>query len=242
VGNARARKVPAQLVEDEDYQLRYERVAGIDVAKAKADVCTRLPPAREGGRRASRVETVPAAAREVMALAGRLLADGVEVVVMESTSDYWRIWYYLLEAAGLTVQLVNSRHARQLAGRPKTGQKDAQQLARLAEMGLLRPSFVPPPEIRALRDLTRTRLQVLKDRTREWQRPEKLLEGALIKLSSVVYSMARNKTAWAILAAIAGGERDPKVLAARVHGNIKGGAAAIGQSLEGMLPGDHHRP
>jgi len=85
-------RIPAQLVEDEDYQLRYERVAGIDIAKAKADVCTRLPPARGGGRRASRVEEVPAAAREVVALAGRLLADGVELVVMESTSDYWRIW------------------------------------------------------------------------------------------------------------------------------------------------------
>jgi transposase len=79
-------------VEDEDYQLRYERVAGIDVAKAKADVCTRLPPAREGGRRVSRAETIAATAREVLALAGRLIADGVEVVVMESTSDYWRIW------------------------------------------------------------------------------------------------------------------------------------------------------
>jgi hypothetical protein len=104
VGRARARKISAQLVEDEDYQLRYERVAEIDVAKAKADVCTRLPPAREGG---------------------------------------------------LRVQLVNSRHARQLAGRPKIDQKDAQWIVRLAEMGLLRPSFVPPPEIRALRDLTR---------------------------------------------------------------------------------------
>jgi hypothetical protein len=90
VGNARARKVPAQLVEDEDYQLRYERVAGTGVAKAKGDVCTRLPPAREGGRRVSRVETVPATAGEVTAVAGRLIADGVEVVVMESTSDYVR--------------------------------------------------------------------------------------------------------------------------------------------------------
>ncbi len=152
----------------------------------------------------------------------------------------WRIWYYLLESAGLNVQLVNSRHARQLAGRPKTDQKDAQWIARLAEMGLLRPSFVPPPEIRALRDLARTRLQLLKDRTREWQRLEKLLEGALIKLSSVVYSMARNKTAWSILEAIVAGERDPKVLAARTHGNIKGGSAVIEQALEGMLLGDHH--
>ena len=120
MGHVRARRIPAQLVEDEDYQLRYERVAGIDVAKAKTDVCTRLPAAREGGRRASRVEEVGATAREVLALAGRLIADGVELVVMESTSDYWRIWYYLLESAGLSVQLVNSRHARQLAGRPKT--------------------------------------------------------------------------------------------------------------------------
>ena len=240
MGHARARKVPAQLVEDEDYQLRYERVAGIDVAKAKADVCTRLPAAREGGRRASRVETVGATAREVLALAGRLLADGVEVVVMESTSDYWRIWYYLLESAGLNVQLVNSRHARQLAGRPKTDQKDAQWIARLAEMGLLRPSFVPPPEIRALRDLTRTRLQLLKDRTREWQRLEKLLEGALIKLSSVVYSMARNKTAWAILEAIVAGERDPEGPRGPHPRQHQGRQCRDRAGLEGMLLGDHH--
>ena len=240
MGHARARRIPARLMEDEDYQLRYERVAGIDVAKAKADVCTRLPAAREGGRRASRVEEVPATAGEVLALAARLLADGVELVVMESTSDYWRIWFYLLEGAGLAVQLVNSRQARQLAGRPKTDQKDAQWIARLAEMGLLRPSFVPPPEIRALRDLTRTRLQLVKDRTREWQRLEKLLEGALVKLSSVVHSLARTKTARGILEAIAGGERDPKALAALTHGNVKGGAAAIEKALEGMLLGDHH--
>jgi transposase len=240
VGNARARRVPAQLVEDEDYQLRHERVAGIDIAKAKADVCTRLPPARDGGRRASRVEEVPARARDVMELAGRLLDDGVELVVMESTSDYWRLWYYLLESAGLSVQLVNSSHARQLAGRPKTDRLDAQWLARLAEMGLLRPSFVPPPEIRALRDLARTRLQLVRDRTREWQRLEKLLEGALVKLSSAVSSLARTKTARDIVEAIAAGERDPKALAALAASHVKGGRAAIERSLEGMQVGDHH--
>ena len=92
MGHARARKIPALLVEDEEYQLRHERVAGIDIAKAKADVCTRLPPQRDGGRRASRVEEVPATAAAILALAGRLLANRVELVVMESTSDYWRIW------------------------------------------------------------------------------------------------------------------------------------------------------
>jgi len=240
MGNARARKIPAQLIEDEDYQLRYDRVAGTDIAKAKADVCTRLPPARDGGRRASRLEEVPATAKAILALAGRLLADRVELVVMEATSDYWRIWYYLLEAAGLNVQLVNPAHARQLAGRPKTDRLDAQWIARLAEMGLLRPSFVPPPEIRALRDLTRTRLQLVRDHTREWQRLEKLLEGALIKLSSAVYSLARTKTARDILEAIAGGERDPKPLAALASAGVKGGCAAVEQALDGMMPGDHH--
>jgi transposase len=240
VGNARKRKIPAQLVEDEDYQLRHERVAGIDIAKSKADVCTRLPPRREGGRRASRVEEVPARAREVLALAGRLLDDGVELVVMESTSDYWRMWFCLLEAAGLCVRLVNPSHARQLAGRPKTDRLDAQWIARLAEMGLLRPSFVPPPEIRALRDLARTRLQLVRDRTREWQRLEKLLEGALVKLSDAVHSMAETQTARRILEALASGETDPQALAALAHGNVKGGRAAITAALEGMQVGGHH--
>ena len=236
----RKKKIGAQLVEDEEYQLRYERVAGIDVAKGKADVCTRLPPAREGGRRVSRTEEVAATVTVILALAVRLLADGVELVSMESTSDYWRIWFYVLEAAGLNVQLVNSSHARQLAGRPKTDRLDAQWLARLTEMGLLRPSFVPPAEIRALRDLTRTRLQLVHDRTREWQRLEKLLEGALVKLSSALSSLARVKSARVILEALAGGERDPRVLAGLAARQVRAGRAGIEQAMEGMLYGDHH--
>jgi hypothetical protein len=82
----RKKKIPAQLVEDEEYQLRHERVAGIDIAKDKGDVSVRLPPAREGGRRRSRVEeSVPARSRDILELGARLLADGVELVVMEST-------------------------------------------------------------------------------------------------------------------------------------------------------------
>jgi transposase len=236
----RKKKISAQLVEDEEYQLRHERVAGIDVAKGSAAVCTRLPPAREGGRRMSRTEEVTATVTAVMALAVRLLADGVELVSMESTSDYWRIWFYVLEAAGLNVQLVNSSHARQLAGRPKTDRLDAQWLARLTEMGLLRPSFVPPAEIRALRDLTRTRLQLVHDRTREWQRLEKLLEGALVKLSSALSSLARVKSARIILEALAGGERDPRVLAGLAAGQVRAGRAGIEAALKGMIYGDHH--
>jgi transposase len=227
-------------VEDEEYQLRHERVAGIDVAKASAVVCTRLPAAREGGRRRSRVEEVAATVPAVAALAAALLADGVELVSMESTSDYWRVWFYVLEAAGLRVQLVNSSHARQLAGRPKTDRLDAQWIARLTEMGLLRPSFVPPAEIRALRDWTRARVHLVRDRTREWQRLEKLLEGALVKLSSVVSKLAGNKTARAVIEALIDGERDPRRLSDLALSRLRGRRADLEQSLAGMTFGDHH--
>jgi transposase len=234
VGRRQAKaKLSAQLVEDEEYQLRHERVAGIDIAKASAVVCVRLPATREGGRRVSWTDEFPATVPEVTALAQRLLAEGVEAVVMESTSDYWRIWYYVLEASGLSVQLVNSSHARQLAGRPKTDRLDAQWLARLAEMGLVRPSFVPPAQIRELRDYTRGRLHLVHDRTRAWQRLEKLMEGALIKLTSV--TSMQTKTARLILRAIIGGERDPAVLAALAESRLRSRQGELAAALTGMM-------
>jgi hypothetical protein len=99
---------------------------------------------------------------------------------------------------------------------------------------------VPPPGIRALRDLTRTRLQPVRDRTREWQRLEKLLEGAPAKLSSALPSLARTKTARAVLEAIADGERDPKTLAGQASAQVKAGRAGIEQALDGMQIGSHH--
>ncbi len=164
--------------------------------------------------------TVP----EIAALAVRLLGDGVEMVSMESTSDYWRPWYYVLEAAGLNVQLVNSSHARQLAGRPKTGRLDAQWLARLTEMGLLRPSFVPPTEDPGAGwEHTRGLLHLVHDRTRAWQRLEKLLEGALCSRTSVT---SVTKSAGLIIRAIIAGERDPRALAALAEGSLRGLAGA----------------
>ena len=232
------RRVSARLVEDEEYQRRFERVCGIDVGKASAVACTRLPPGRDGGRRASRVETVEASVPEVAALAGRLLADGVEMVTLESTSDYWRVWFYVLEAAGLSVQLVSSSQARRLSGRPKTDVLDAQWLARLTEMGLLRPSFVPPAEIRALRDYTRTRTHLVQDRSREWQRLEKLLEGALIKVSSVASRLA-TQSALDMVRALIDGERDPRRLAGLARGKMRGKLPELERALTGLF-GDHH--
>lgn len=121
----------------------------------------------------------------IVDLAERLAGEGVERVVVESTSDYWRAFVYLLEARGLTVWLVNASDVKQVPGRPKTDRQDAIWLARLNERGMLRPSFVPPVEIRQLRDYTRLRTDLTRDRTRHAQRLKKLLEDALIKLSSV---------------------------------------------------------
>jgi len=233
------RKLSAQVVEDEDYQLRYERCAGIDVAKASGVVCTRLPAQRDGGRRVAVTETVAATVPAIAALAGRLAAAGVELVSMESTSDYWRVWFYVLEAHGLAVQLVNSAQARQLTGRPKTDDLDAKWLARLTEMGLLRPSFVPPADIRQLRDYTRARVHLVQDRTRQYQRLEKLLEGALVKVTAV--TRLTTASAKDMVRAMIAGERDPRTLAALARTRLKARHEDLVAALTGMRFTDHTR-
>ena len=129
-------------------------------------------PAR---RRRATVWTVKARMGAVRALGRRLKNDGVEVVTLESTSDYGRIWFFVLAAAGLAVQLVHAARAKNLPGRPKAGKLDAMGLARLTERGLLRASLVPPAAIRDLRDDTRARTRLVQERARCWQRLEKLL-------------------------------------------------------------------
>jgi transposase len=227
-----------QVIEDEEHERAWERVAAVDVAKASGVVCVRAPhPSRAGARR-STVWTVTATMGAVRALAAQLAGEGIQLVTLESTSDYWRIWFYVLEEAGLAVQLVNASQARQLSGRPKTDRLDAVWLARLTEKGLLRPSFVPPAEIRALRDYTRARTHLTQDRTRCWQRLEKLLEDALVKVSSVA-SKLTTLSVRDMIEAMIGGERDPQVLAALARGRMKAKHAALAGALDGMFD-DHH--
>jgi transposase len=120
-------------IADADHELMIERVGAIDVAKAAGKVCVRL--SGKTGRRFSRVWDVPARTGAISELADQLLESGIERVTVESTSDYWRIWYYLLEAAGLDVQLVNARDVKNVPGRPKTDKLDAVWLAKLTEKG-----------------------------------------------------------------------------------------------------------
>jgi transposase len=226
------------VIDDEEHERVFEKVAAVDVAKAAGMVCTRTPhPSRPGAQR-STVWTVTATMGAVRALAAQLAGQGIEKVTLESTSGYWRIWFYVLEEAGLEVQLVTASQARQLSGRPKTDRLDAMWLARLTEKGLLRASFVPPAEIRALRHCTRARTHLTQDRTRCWQRLEKLLEDALIKVSSVA-SKLTTVSAQDMIRALIGGERDPQVLASLARGRMKARHDALAGALDGMFE-DHH--
>jgi transposase len=228
----------AQEVEDEEHEQILERVCAIDVAKASGKVCTRVPhPSRPRARR-TRVWDVDATTNAILELGEHLAGERIEKVTLESTSDYWRIWFYLLEAAGLDVQLVNARDIKNAPGRPKTDKLDSVWQAKLTERGMLRPSFVPPAEIRRLRDYTRLRTDLTRERTRYWQRLEKLLEDSLIKVSAVASSLD-TMSVRDMLEALIAGERDPKVLAGLARGRMKAKHAALIEALTGRFD-DHH--
>jgi transposase len=181
---------------------------------------------------------VEATTNAVMELGEYLAGEAIEKVTLESTSDYWRIWFYLLEAAGLDVQLVNAREVKNAPGRPKTDKLDSVWQAKMTERGMLRPSFVPPVEIRRLRDYTRLRVDLTRERTRYWQRLEKLLEDSLIKVSAVA-STLDTLSVRDMLEALIAGERDPKVLAGLARGRMKAKRAALIEALTGRFD-DHH--
>jgi len=229
------RAVPEEIP-DADSEQVLARVCAIDVAKEFGTVCTRLPST--AGRRSSRVWQVAATTNAVTDLAAQLVAAEVQKVTVESTSDYWRIWFYLLEAAGLDVQLVNARDVKNVPGRPKTDKLDAVWLAKLTEKGLLRPSFVPPASIRALRDYTRMRVDLIRDRTRNLQRMEKLLEDALIKVTTVASSL-RTLSTRDMIEALIRGEHDPNTLAELARGRMRGKRTALIEALTGRFK-EHH--
>jgi len=229
--------VPEQ-VEDEEHEQRLERVAAIDVAKASGKVCTRLPHEVKAGKRVTLVWDVAATTNAICELAAHLVEQRIERVILESTSDYWRPFFYVLEAAGLCVWLVNANDVKQVSGRPKTDKLDAVWLAKLNERGMLRPSFVPPADIRRLRDYTRLRLDLTRDRTRQKQRMEKLLEDALIKLSTVATDIF-GKSGRDMIEALIAGKNDPKQLAELARGRMRVKHAALVQALDGRFD-DHH--
>jgi transposase len=224
--------------EIEQAQEIVERVAAIDIAKASGMVCVRTPHEDKPGKRVQRVFNTLATSGAILDLADHLICQGVTRVVMEATSTYWKSFFFLLESRGLQCWLVNARDVKNVPGRPKTDKLDAIWLAKLAERGMLRPSFVPPKPIRELRDLTRARAVMTHERTRHKQRTEKLLEDAQIKLSTVISDIF-GVSGRAMLEAMIAGERSPRALADLAHGTIKASPSALAEALTGRFE-EHH--
>ncbi|WP_406726362.1 IS110 family transposase [Streptomyces sp. GD-15H] len=212
----------------------HERCAEIDIGKADVKVCIRIPG--PGKRRRKEVRTFSTMTRDLLAMRDWLLAEGITVVGMEATGSYWKPVFYLLEN-DIECWLLNARHMKNVPGR-KTDVADSEWICKMVEHGLVRPSFVPPPEIRQLRDLTRYRTEVIRERTREAQRLEKLLEDAGVKLSAVVSDLL-GKSARAMLEALIAGERDPRVLAEMAKADMRAKREILAQALTGRFT-DHH--
>ena len=210
-----------------------ERVAGLDVHQATVVATVRVPG--PGGRQ-SITETFGTMVADLLALREWLQAHGVTQVALESTGVYWKPVYYVLEDA-FTLLLINMQDLKHLPGR-KTDVKDSEWLAQLLEVGLLRASFVPPPPIRELRDLTRYRVQQVRDRAQEVNRLCKVLEDAGLKLTSVVTDVM-GASGRAMLNALVEGTTDPTVLAELARGRLRKKLPALRRALQGRFRRHH---
>ena len=217
-------------------EVMFDRVAGLDVGKDSVTVCVRTPGPR-GGRR-SETRTFKTISASLRVMRDWLVEAGVTIAAMESTSTYWKAPFYCLEEV-MEVWLLNAAHMKAVPGR-KSDVRDAEWIAQLLEHGLLAPSFVPPPDIRRLRMLTRYREQLMGDRTREIVRLELMLEDASIKLSSVVSSL-KTVSARAMLTAMIDGEADPLRLADMAKGKLRRKIPDLAQALTGHFDANHAR-
>ena len=212
----------------------YERVAGLDVHRDSVSACARVPGVRrEVVMHKARYATTTAGLAE---LADWLGSESVTVVGMEATGVYWKPVFYALEDH-FELWLCNAHHVKNVPGR-KTDMSDAAWLADVVAHGMVRASFVPPPPIRELRDLTRYRKRQSDTRAAEVQRLEKVLQDAGIKLTSVaseVLSMSGRNMIEALIA----GERDPEVLAEMAIGRMRKKRAQLLDALVGHF-GPHH--
>jgi transposase len=212
----------------------FERCAGLDIHKDTVVACVRVPG--EDGKRYQETRTFGTMTEQLLVLLDWLRGWGVTLVGMESTGIYWRPVYYLLEDH-MECWLLNAQHLRNVPGR-KTDVKDAEWICQLVEHGLVRPSFVPPREIRELRDLVRYRKAQIEERTREVQRLEKTLQDAGIKLSSVA-SKVLGVSGRLMLEAMISGTHDPGVLAELAKGQLRNKLPALREALQGRFTGHH---
>jgi transposase len=214
----------------------YKCVAGLDVHKKTVVACVRWVDAKSGVR--NQVRTFGTMTRDLLELADWLVRAGVSHVAMESTGVYWKPIFYSLEGRFTEVLLVNAQHIKKVPGR-KTDVKDCEWIAQLLHCGLLRGSFVPPPAIRELRELTRQRSQLVAERATLSNRIQKILEDANIKLASVATDIL-GVSARAMLWAMIQGHQDPHALAELARSRMRAKIPQLQLALHGHVT-DHHR-
>ena len=213
----------------------YERCAGLDVHKKSVVACRAQVVA--GGQWVTETKTFGTMTAELLTLLDWLQAWAVTHVAMESTGDYWKPVFNLLEG-NLTVFLVNAQHVKHVPGR-KTDVQDAEWLAELLSHGLLKASFIPPQPQRVLRDLTRYRTNLIEERSRTSNRVQKLLEGANIKLAAVASDIL-GVSARHMLEALIAGKASPSEMADLARGRLRAKIPTLQAALTGSV-GEHQR-
>lgn len=212
----------------------YPRCSGFDVHKRFVVACLSIV---EQGQRRKELRQTSTMTSDILELKAWLQASGCRQIAMESTGVFWKPIYHLLEDS-FEIVLVNAQHMKAVPGR-KTDVKDAEWIADLLQHGLLKASFIPSSEQQAVRDLTRTRLRLIQERTRLINRIQKVLEDANIKLASVV-SNIMGVTGYAILSALVAGQEDPERLSHLARGSLVKKEEQLQAALQGKLSA-HHR-
>jgi transposase len=209
----------------------------LDVDKTSLVACLRVPESKAGQPR-QEVRTFSTLPGSLMKLTDWLRNERVETVTIQATSNHWKPVFYLLEAEGFTCSLLNAREVKTVPGRPKTDTVDAVWLAKIAERGICQPSLVHPKPIRQLRDLTRYRRSLIRERTGETQRCERLLGDAQITLSSLIGDLF-GPCGRTMLEAMIAGQRDPKALAELAPGSMRANTEVLVEALTGHFD-EHH--
>jgi len=214
-----------------EMQVVFERCSGLDLHKKTVAACVTTPEGRE-------TRTFGTMTADILALADWLQSMGVTHVAMEATGVYWKPVYNLLEPYGFELIVVNAQHIKQVPGR-KTDVQDAEWIADLLRHGLVRGSYIPSRPERELRELVRYRKTLIRERSNEVNRVQKVREGANIKLASVATDVM-GKSGRAMLEAMVAGTTDPKVLAALAKGRLQDKQPELEQALQGLV-GPHQR-
>ena len=212
----------------------HARCAGLDVHQQQVTACLR---AIEQGKVRQEVRSFPTTTQGLLALCDWLSTERTTHVAMESTGVYWKPVWHVLEST-FELVLANAAHIRNVPGR-KSDVSDAMWIADLLAHGLIRGSFVPPTPIQELRDLTRTRKQLVRESAQHIQRIQKALEDANLKITGVISDVV-GVSGRAILEALIAGETDPERLLALTHGRLKAPRERLIESLRGRIR-DHHR-